>query len=286
MGKKRSSKFLLTLKEVIIHGFVLIFLIFYVFPIFWMGISSIKPPGVVWALPPVWIFKPSLENYSIAIGHGGRGWGTGMAQFAINSFMVASLVTVTNLILGALAGYSMARFKTGGKILPLTFLLGKMLPPIVLVLPFFLIIKRMGMGDSISGLIVTYTAINLPFCAWMAWSFFLDLPRELEEAARIDGCSRFQSLVSIIAPLAFPGLIAIGILVFVFCWNEFMFALVLTSLRARTLPVAASLFITDEAILWGPMTATGVIIMSVPVLLILVAQKYIVSGLKSGALKR
>ncbi|HHV63002.1 MAG TPA: carbohydrate ABC transporter permease [Firmicutes bacterium] len=272
-------------KEVAIHGGILTFLLITVFPIFWMLISSIKPPGIVFATPPVWIFKPTLENYIQALGYGPRGWGTGMSHFFWNSLVIATVVTVSNLIIGALAGYGMARYKVGGETLPLAFLLGKMLPPTVLILPFFLIIKKLGLGDSQLGLVLAYTALNLPFCVWMARGFFLDLPREIEEAAMIDGCSRLQSLIRVVAPLALPGLIAIGILVYVFCWNEFMFAMILTSLKARTLPVAASLFITDEAILWGPMTATGVIIMSVPILLTLVAQRYIIAGLSAGALK-
>ena len=119
----------------------------------------------------------------------------------------------------------------------------------------------------------------------MTWSFFLDFPNEIEEAALVDGCNKFQSVVKIIIPLSAPGLISIGILVFVACWNEFLFASTLASVNSRTLPVAASLFITDEAILWGPMTATCMVIMAVPALITIFAQKYIVSGISLGALK-
>lgn len=275
----------INVKEVLIHAIIIVFLIFFIFPIFWMIISSIKPAGLVFAIPPKWLFQPSMENYQAALGGGSRGWGVGIHKYFINSFVVATIVTLSNLAIGAFAGYGMARYRVGGKILPLAFLLGKMLPPTVLVLPFFLIIKNLGLSDSQFALIIAYTAINLPFCVWMSWSFFLDLPWEIEEAAIIDGCSKWKLLSRIIVPMASPCLIAIGILVYVACWNEFLFAMTLTSRNARTLPVVASLFITDEAILWGPMSATCVLIMALPILFTLFAQKYIISGINAGAVK-
>jgi multiple sugar transport system permease protein len=273
------------LKEILIYTIIIVFLLIFIFPVFWMMFSSIKPPGLVFATPPKWLFQPTLENYQSAIGGGSRGWGSGMPHFFLNSLLIAIIVTLSNSAIGAFAGYGMARYRVGGATLPLAFLLGKMLPPTVLVLPFFLIIKNLGMSDSQFSLIMAYTAVNLPFCVWMSWSFFLDLPREIEEAAIIDGCTRWQLLIRVVMPLASPCLIAIGILVYVACWNEFLFAMTLTALKARTLPVVASLFITDEAILWGPMTATCVIIMSIPFLLTIFAQKYIIAGISAGALK-
>lgn len=275
----------INVKEILIHVIIIVFLIPFIFPIFWMIISSIKPAGLVFATPPKWLFQPSMENYQAALGGGSRGWGVGMHQYFINSFVVAIIVTLSNLAIGAFAGYGMARYRVGGKTLPLAFLLGKMLPPTVLVLPFFLIIKNLGLSDSQFALIIAYTAINLPFCVWMSWSFFLDLPWEIEEAAIIDGCSKWKLLSRIIIPMASPCLIAIGILVYVGCWNEFLFAMTLTSRNARTLPVVAFLFITDEAILWGPMSATCVLIMALPILFTLFAQKYIISGINAGAVK-
>lgn len=280
----RNVKRLGFYKEVVLHAVVIAFLVVTVFPIFWMLFSSIKPTSLVFANPPVWVFTPTLENYRQALGLGVRGWGAGMPQYFVNSLIIASVVTISNVAVGALGGYGLARLR-GGDLLSLLFLLAKMLPPTVLILPFFLIVRRLGLSDTHLGLILVYTALNLPFCVWMARGYFLDLPREIEEAAMIDGCSRLRSLLAIVAPLAFPGLVAIAILVFVFSWNEFMFGMILTSQKARTLPVAASLFITDEAILWGPMTATAVLIMVVPMLITLVAQKYIVGGLISGSLK-
>ena len=286
MGNRESSSSnKAKAKEIVVYVTVSVFLLFFIFPVFWMVFSSIKPPGFVFATPPKWLFHPTLENYQAAIGGGSRGWGAGMIRFFINSLVVSTIVTLSNLAIGAFAGWGMARYKVGGSTLPLIFLLGKMLPPTVLVLPFFLIIKNLGLSDSQFALVLAYTAINLPFCVWMSWSFFLDMPLEIEEAAIIDGCSKWKLISRIIVPLATPCLIAIGILVYVACWNEFLFAMTLTSLKARTLPVVASLFITDEAILWGPMTATCAIIMAIPVLLTLFAQKYIIAGINAGALK-
>lgn len=208
-----------------------------------------------------------------------------MFQFFLNSFITATIVTISNLAIGAYAGYGMARYNTGGSTLPLVFLVGKMLPPVVLLLPFFLLIKNLGLSDSLFVLIIAYTATSLPFSVWMSWSYFLDLPEEIEEAATIDGCSKLTLLTKVVIPMASPCLIAIGILIFVGCWNEFLFASTLVGLKARTLPVVSALFITDEAILWGPMTATCVLIMSVPIIITFFAQKYIISGISAGALK-
>ncbi|NLY74567.1 MAG: carbohydrate ABC transporter permease [Firmicutes bacterium] len=273
------------IKEILIYTVIIIFLIFNFFPVFWMIISSIKPTGLVFATPPKWIFKPTLENYQFALGGGSRGWGAGMFQFFLNSFITATIVTISNLAIGAYAGYGMARYNTGGSTLPLVFLVGKMLPPVVLLLPFFLLIKNLGLSDSLFVLIIAYTATSLPFSVWMSWSYFLDLPEEIEEAATIDGCSKLTLLTKVVIPMASPCLIAIGILIFVGCWNEFLFASTLVGLKARTLPVVSALFITDEAILWGPMTATCVLIMSVPIIITFFAQKYIISGISAGALK-
>ncbi len=279
--KKRRK----AVKEVCVYTVVTLFLMLMVFPLFWMAISSIKPAGIVFATPPVWKFTPTMDNYKEALGYGSRGWGSSIPKYFLNSAIVAAVVTVTNLVVGGLAGYGMARYRLGKEKLPLLFLFGRMLPPMVLVLPFFLLTKNLQLGDSIFALVIAYTAINLPFCVWMTWSFFLDFPNEIEEAALVDGCNKFQSVVKIIIPLSAPGLISIGILVFVACWNEFLFASTLASVNSRTLPVAASLFITDEAILWGPMTATCMVIMAVPALITIFAQKYIVSGISLGALK-
>lgn len=272
-------------REVLLYAAVILFLLLAVFPLFWMAISSIKPPGLVFATPPVWRFEPTLENYVTALGGGGRGWGGDMPRYFVNSAVVSICVTVGNLVIGSMAGYGMARYRLGRDALPLIFLFGRMLPAMVLVLPFFLIVKNLGIGETPLSLILSYTAINLPFCVWMSWSFFLDFPNEIEEAAQVDGCSKLQAVVRIIIPLASSGLISIGILVFVACWNEFLFASTVAGLSTRTLPVAASLFITDEAILWGPMTATCMLIMLVPALITIFLQKYIVSGISMGALK-
>ncbi len=271
--------------EILLYAVVILFLLLAIFPLFWMAVSSIKPPGLVFATPPVWSFTPTLENYAAALGSGGRGWGADMPRYFLNSTIVSVCVTISNLVIGSMAGYGMARYRLGRDALPLIFLFGRMLPAMVLVLPIFLIVKNLGIGETPLSLILSYTAINLPFCVWMSWSFFLDFPNEIEEAAQVDGCSKLQAVVRIIIPLASSGLISIGILVFVACWNEFLFASTVAGLSTRTLPVAASLFITDEAILWGPMTATCMLIMLVPALITIFLQKYIVSGISMGALK-
>lgn len=264
--------------------FVLVVVVF-IFPVYWMAVSAIKPPGIVFAIPPKWFFQPTMVNFTEAFAVRSGGGQYGLGSFFLNSFTIAALTTLICLIIGSMAGYSMARYGTGGRALPIVFLVGKMLPPMVLILPFFILLRTLKMTDSHFGLVLVYTALNLPFCVWMSWSYFLDLPRELEEAALIDGCSQIATIYRIMLPIALPGLVSIVILTFVGCWNEFMFALTMTGIRVRTLPVVASLYITDEAIRWGPMTATCVVIMSVPILITIFAQRYIVEGLCAGAIK-
>ena len=273
-----------TVRELLVYGLVGAILIMAIFPICWMILSAFKPTSLTFAIPPAWVFEPSLENFQRALG-GGRGWSSSLPHYFFNSVLVATTTTVITVTLGAMAGHVLARYRTGGETLPLGFLFARMMPALVLILPLYLIIKTANLIDNPISLIVTYTAFNLPFAVWMARGFFNEVPQELEEASRVDGCTRWQSFTRVAVPLAIPGLATTTVLIFITAWNEFLFALLLTSLNGRTAPVAASLFITDEAILWGPITATGTLIISVPIILTLILQRHIVRGLMEGALK-
>lgn len=271
-------------REGLVYSVVGLILLFAIFPLVWMFLSSLKPPALTFAIPPAWTFEPSIENYQRALG-GDRGWGASLPRYFVNSVVVATTTTIITVAMGATAGHVLARYRVGGEALPLGFLFAKMMPAIVLVLPLYLIMNAANLIDNPIALIATYTAFNLPFAVWLARGFFAEVPEELEEAGLIDGCTRWQAFLRVAVPLAVPGLATMTVLIFITSWNEFLFALLLTNLDGRTAPVSAALFITDEAILWGPITATGCMIIGVPLVITLFLQRYIVRGLMEGALK-
>lgn len=275
-----------SVRGVVVHlGFYVIFLLSF-FPLLWIVLTAFKPGSDAFAVPPTWVFVPTLENFEQALGAGGTGGA--FASYLGNSLLVSVVSTTLTLALGAMAGHTLARKLRGraGESVPLAFLLAKMIPALVLILPLYLLMQTLGLIDSPAALIIAYTAFNLPFAVWMSRGFFRDVPLEIEEAAYVDGASHWTSFWRVALPLAVPGLAATAILVFMAAWNEFLFAKLLTSQYGRTAPVAASLFITDDAILWGPIAATATLIIGVPLVLTMLLQKYIVRGLAAGALKQ
>jgi multiple sugar transport system permease protein len=185
-----------------------------------------------------------------------------------------------------MAAYSLARFKfRAQKAISFTIFLSRMVPPVVLLVPFFSLFRELNWTDKPISLAFSYTAFNLPFVIWLMWGFFKEIPYELEQAAQIDGASKFGAMVRIALPLARPGLAAASIFALINAWNEFLFALVLTGPDAKTLPVAAAQFVTNEAILWGPVNAAGTLIMLPLIIFTLLIQKHLVRGLTMGAIK-
>ena len=212
----------------------------------------------------------------------GRGGLQGLRDSLIISFATA----LVSVLIGAPAAYSLARFKIGGENLSFWILSTRMFPPVASALPLFLIFKHIRFLDTHLALIIANTIFNLPFVIWLFKGFFEDLPVELEEAARIDGCSFWGSFVRIALPLITPGLVVTTLFSFVFAWNEFMFALILTfTPRAKTLPIIAASTMTSESMLWGKLTVLGTLIAVPSILMTLLAQKYIVRGLTAEALK-
>lgn len=261
---------------VYVYGALVIFL----FPIFWVMFTSIKTPTQAFQIPPVWFFSPSLENYREVFRT------QPFSEYLINSLITTVVSTLLALVIGTLAGYSLARFRIKGqRVITFSVFFTKMFPPIVLVVPFFVLFQQLGSTDSLFSLIVSYTTFNLPFVIWLMWGFLKELPDSLEEAAIIDGTTRFGAMWRIVLPLAKPGLAVSAIFTAMNCWNEFLFALNLTSVKAMTLPVMAANFVTQEAILWGPVTATGTMLMIPMFIFTLLIQKHIVSGLAMGAVK-
>jgi len=260
--------------------------IVFAFPIVMVISVSFKAPIDIMATPARWLSPPTFENYAALLG-----WRTSEFQFDLwlhfrNSVLAASGATLLSILLGTPAAYAFARQRFRGSQPTLLFLLAvRMLPPIATVIPLFLIMRQLRLIDSITGLVIAYTTFNLPFIVWIMRSFFLDLPGELEEASFIDGATRWQAFRLVILPLSVPGIVASAIFGLMLAWNDFLFAIILTSRNAPTLPVMTAGFVTDQGVSWGIMMAAGTVIILPVLLFTLFVQRYLVSGLTAGALK-
>jgi multiple sugar transport system permease protein len=265
---------------ILVATFVAFAVVFFLFPILWVVITSFKAPADVMSYPPALLFSPPLENYPAVFER------QPFVRYLMNSIVVTALSTVMTLIVGTLAGYSLARLRVRGKRhITFALMLAKMFPPIILVLPFFVLLSGIGLTNNLFALALTYTSFNLPFITWILWSFFRDLPDGLEEAAITDGCTRFGAMWRVMLPLARPGIAVAAIFTASVSWNEFLFALNLMGPERATLPVMASNFVTVDGILWGPVTAVGTLLMIPMFALTFALQRHLVAGLTGGALK-
>jgi len=265
---------------IFIYAAVLVAVVLSIFPIAFLLITSFKPAQLTFAIPPVWIFTPTLQNYFDVFAGGA------FSKYFVNSLLVASITTSIALILGSFAGFGFARFKfRGSTTLRLASLIPQMLPPITIIVPLYVLFNSMKLIDTIWALVISYLTFSIPLSIWMMTGFFADVPRELEESAMIDGCTRLGALFRVSLPIVAPGLAATAILSFIYCWNEFLYAVILTGRDARTLPVTITSFMTNKSILWGRIAASGSLVL-VPVLIFaLLAQRYLVRGLSRGAIK-
>lgn len=247
-------------------------------PILWVLRVSLGNRFIAYKIPPEWFFWPTLDNYRAILQ-------TGYFRYLWNSFSISLLATVLSVGLAFLAAYSIARYRTGGATLSLSILAVQMIPPIVLALPLFILVRQTGLLDTYFSLIACYVAFNLPILVWMLVGFVQGIPEALEEAALVDGCTRWQALSKITLPLAAPGIVAAVILSFILCWNEFVVALILTGNRTRTAAVALSTFETHQGIMIAELCAATILAVIPIITLSLFIQKYLVSGLTFGAVK-
>jgi multiple sugar transport system permease protein len=249
-------------------------------PIVLMFATSLKVQTQIFTTGIHFIFAPTLENYREVLGEGS------FQRYLTNSLVVGVISTAITLVLGCMAAYGLARFRfKGRKALAYTTLLLRTVPLAVLAVPVFMIWSEAGLINSLPGLILLYVAVNLPFTIWLLYGFVLQVPPELEEAAAIDGCGPVQVFYKVVLPLIKPGLAAAAIFTFRIAWNEFILALVLTDRATRTLPVAASLYITDIGVDWGKIMALGSLIAIPPLIFTFVAARQIITGLTAGAVK-
>jgi multiple sugar transport system permease protein len=226
------------------------------------------------------IFTPTLQNYRDVLNEGG------FMRYLGNSLIVGLASTLITLVLGCMAAYGLARFRFRGRnTVAYTTLLLRTVPLAVLAVPVFMIWNEAGIINSLSGLVLLYVAVNLPFTIWLLYGFIDQVPIELEEAARMDGCGPIQVFYKVVLPLIKPGLAAASIFTFRIAWNEFILALVLTDRATRTLPVAASLYITDIGVDWGRIMALGSLIAIPPLMFTFIAARQIITGLTAGSVK-
>jgi multiple sugar transport system permease protein len=264
-----------------LHYAALIFLaIFCILPIVVMFATSLKLQTQIFNTGINFIFTPTLQNYRDVLNEGG------FMRYLGNSLIVGLASTLITLVLGCMAAYGLARFRFRGRnTVAYTTLLLRTVPLAVLAVPVFMIWNEAGIINSLSGLVLLYVAVNLPFTIWLLYGFIDQVPIELEEAARMDGCGPIQVFYKVVLPLIKPGLAAASIFTFRIAWNEFILALVLTDRATRTLPVAASLYITDIGVDWGRIMALGSLIAIPPLMFTFIAARQIITGLTAGSVK-
>jgi multiple sugar transport system permease protein len=276
MGQKTSTR----IGNILSYTFLVLSLVFFLFPIFWMILTSLKQTKDTFAIPPVWIFKPSFENYQSTFVDGS------FFKSMITSFEVTITAVVIATMISALAAYGTSRFHFRGKsALLLSLLVFYTIPGIAYAIPLYIIYGRLKIQDTPLGLIIIFIALTIPFATWVLHGYFISIPRDLEECAMVDGCTRLGALIRIVLPLSAPGIAATSILTFIATWNNFLYPAILAGSKTKTLPVAMSAFITDLRIEWGQAAAVASSVIIPVMILILLAQKYIVLGLVSGAVK-
>ena len=285
----------------------LLLLVYILAPMAWLVSSSFQSEREIVSKPPHWIpHEPTLENFQAIFQardktvtyetRGGKdpvsgGFIPSTAKDLLpslgNSLIVASVVVVLNLLIGVPAAYAMAKIRFRGRQASVYGILAtRVIPDIALVVPFFLFIRNLGLLDTLSSLIITYLAITIPFSVFILISYFESLPDELDKAARVDGCSRWQTLTKVYLPLALPSLVAVILFSFLASWNEFLLALMFTQTpNSQTLPIIIASFTSDFTISFSFINAAGVLAVIPPVVLAVVFQRYIVSGLTAGAVK-
>jgi multiple sugar transport system permease protein len=281
---RRRSGAKLQVTRVASYALVFVALLLTLFPIYWIAVNSFKLDLDIFAVPPVWFdFPPTLKHYHAAFVE------RPFLLFAWNSLVIAVVTTLISLVFGTMAGYALARFKYPGRWkyhISFWILSTRMMPPIVTIVPLFILFNIFHLLNTKTAVIIAYTAFNLPFVTWMMKSYFQDLPVELEEAAIVDGDTRWGAFLRVALPLARPGLAATAIFSLILAWNEFLLALIITQTeQSVTLPVGISGRVTQYTTYWGEISAAGFLACIPIVLFAFVVQRHLVRGLSFGAVK-
>ena len=251
----------------------------FLFPVYWLFMIAFKTPEEIFHSPPVWYpAHIQFANFAVLFKDGD-------AVTVGNSLLLAGCSTLISMFLGTLCAYSLARFKTGGENLAVWIISQRMIPPIAIVFPLFLLYVWFGWVDTYFGMILLYTAFNLPYVIWMMRGYIEDVPIDLEQSALVDGCTRWQVLLRVVFPMVRTGLFATAVFTFVFAWNDFIFALVMTRSAVTTYPVQVTHYFGAQSNFWAKIAAMSVL-GTLPVLVAVAAlQKYLVRGISLGAVK-
>lgn len=272
--RRRQGRILINL----LYALAMIAVVFFMLtPFLWMVLNAFKTPLQIIKLPPELIFTPTLRNFENVFGT------QNFMRYITNSMIIGAGCTLIGLLIGLPAAYSIARYRQNR--LALTILMARMVPGITFLVPLFIVFRTLGLVDTYTSLILTHMLVGLPFIVWVMVPFFESIPRELTEAAVVDGASAVRAFVSVVLPLSGPGIVTASILSFVFSWNNFMFSIVLASSRTRTVPVAIYNFISYAQIDWGGLMAAAVVITLPVLVLAIVTQRYVIRGLTAGAIK-
>jgi len=251
----------------------------FVAPLVWMSLAAFKTQSDLFAIPPVWLPDFTyLENFRVLLAENWR--------FLLNSVLVTLGATTLCMILALPTAFGLVNFRFRARNFLADWILStRMMPPIAAAVPLFMVFNGLGMLDTIWALIIVYAGFNLPFAIWVAMSFFRNIPKEIIEAARIEGCTWFQTFRIVALPLAKSGIATVSTFVFIFAWNELLLALFLTTREAKTFPVVISSFSTVTKTWWELISAATIIQILPPIIFTLLMQRHIVSGLTMGAVK-
>jgi multiple sugar transport system permease protein len=278
-GRRRfAPRRLLALAVLVVVGVI------YLFPLYWILATALKSKAEVFASDPTLVpLRPTLDAFGSVL------FERNFIQLLINSVVVCAGAMILAILIGFAIVYPITRLavtrRLRGNVLNWALSL-RFLPPIAVVIPYFAVVRFVGLYDQLPALIFVYTLFSLPLAIWMLKGFLAEIPLEIEEAAFVDGATRWHAFRTILLPLAAPGILAAGILIFAFAWSEFLFALILTATpRAQTFPVGVKGLVTQFEIIYNDMAAGGVIAIVIPLVLMLIARKYVITGLTFGVIR-
>lgn len=272
---------LTTTQKIILYSLMVVVLILFIGPIIWFALLAFRHPGDTYTIPPTLIFDPTFQSFHTTFVNPGNN----LPQLG-NSLIISTGATLLSLPFSLAAAYGLSRYRVRGKqFIMMWYVSLLMAPPIVFIIPYFILMTRIGWAGTYQAMIVLLQTITIPFSVWLLKSFIDDVPVELEEAARVDGATRIIMFLRVTLPLALPGIIVTSMFAFVFSWNNVIFPLTLSRQATATLPVGTISFFASTGVYWNQIGATAVVAMLPPMLIFLLLGRYVVRGLTFGAVK-
>jgi len=277
IGESRGTRQAGISRRILFYSALVLVLVVFIFPFFWMAFNSFKTHEKILEYPPAFVFAPTLDNFKNVL------WQSDVVQYTRNSVLIAFGSLGVGMILGLPAAYGIARY--GHRMLALGILVCRMIPGISFLVPWFIVFRALGLLDTFTGLVIAHLVITVPLITWIMIGFFEEVPVELEEAARIDGCSRAGVFLRIALPLVRPGLVSAGILALIFTWNSFLFPLILAGVKTKTLPVLVYSFMTFDYLDLGGVYAASTLVTLPVIVMVLLVQRQFIRGLTIGGVK-